>query len=111
MSSNRLRLIGIVLSAAWIAVIGISGLYSIGTEVRRNFIVCYRMQAEAKADPRCARADVGSIASWCALKDMKCRPERPLNKFGVLAALCLGPPALGWLFGGILQSRKRRRLM
>jgi hypothetical protein len=106
---SRLKLIGVAASVAWIASVGVLGINRVAAEARLDFITCHRIQMAVQADPRCAKTDIGSMYSLCVLKDAGCQINTPLDKLRFIAALCLGPPILGWLFARLRRSISRRR--
>jgi hypothetical protein len=70
--NSRRRLIGIVLSAVWIALTGAFGLMQAGAKAHRQAMLCHRMQAEAKAAPQCAAADAVLHNPLCGWKNAAC---------------------------------------
>jgi hypothetical protein len=99
-NSRRARLIGIVLSAAWIALTGAYGLMQAGAKAHREAMRCYQMQAEAKAAPQCAAADAVLQNPLCGWKNASCSAsalDYPKD-LAYTAAIAFVPPALIWIF-------------
>lgn len=98
-NSRRWRLIGIVLSAAWIALSGAYGLMHAAAKAHRDAMFCYRMQAEMRAAPQCAAADAIKRNPLCMWKETSCSTSvlaYPMD-LADTAAVALIPPAFVWI--------------
>jgi hypothetical protein len=99
-NSQQWRLIGIVLSAAWIALTGAYGLMQAGAKAHREAMLCYQMQTEAKTAPQCAAADAALQTPLCGWKNATCSAsalDYPTD-LAYTAAIAVVPPALIWIF-------------
>jgi hypothetical protein len=106
--TRRARWIGIVLSAVWIALAGGYGLMHAGAKAHREAMLCYRMQAEAKAAPQCAAADAVLNNSLCGWKSAVCTAsalDHP-SDLAWTAGIAVVPPALIW---ALIFWRRRTR--
>jgi len=105
---RRVRLIGIALSGVWIVLAGAYGVLHAAAKAHRDAMLCYRMQAEAKAAPQCAVADAVLHNPLCGWKSAVCTAsalDHP-SDLAWAAGIALVPPALIWSF--VLWRRARQ---
>jgi hypothetical protein len=104
------RLIVLVLSIAWIAAAGVYGFSRVTTEIHRQHMQCYRMQAEAKADASCAKPGAVVTNQLCAIASADCSRSARIEpgEIELRIAIALLPPALIWLFALTVRRRNRR---
>ncbi len=107
-SLGRLRLIGFLLSVAWIAVAGYYGLSRAAAKAHREFAFCHRLQVEAKATPRCAEPNAAMNDRLCGFKDADCNSHIAAADVASIAAVALVPPALIWVVVFVRHSKQRR---
>lgn len=107
MSAARLYSIGVMWSILWILAVGGYGLHRAAEGPRRFSMLCYRMQAQAKANPGCADPGSALRQPMCRFADANCQAAiDPAALAGVVAAALL-PPMLAWAI--VLVRRRKRR--
>jgi hypothetical protein len=113
MNARRRRLIGIVLCVAWIAVAGLYGLGRARAQTHRDVMFCYRMQAEAKTNPRCDAPHAVPTEPMCGFKFANCSEGSRIEPRALvsIAAVALLPPALCWIVAFAWTSANRRRVV
>lgn len=105
MSPRRLRFIGIVWTIGWVAAVALYGLSRVAAETHHDTMLCYRMKAEARAEPRCSEPNAEPPDYLCRFKDAVCEAPIDPGDIALVAAAALVPPALIW---ALVFFRRRR---
>jgi hypothetical protein len=110
MRFGRARLVGLLLTAAWIVAAGLYGLSRVSSEIHRQNMQCYRMQAEMEADPSCAKPGAVLTNHLCALRSADCSKWARIEpgEIELRTAVVFVPPLVVWLFVLVIQGWKRR---
>jgi hypothetical protein len=110
MRFGRARLVGLLLTAAWIVAAGLYGLSRVSSEVHRQNMQCYRMQAEVSADPSCAKAGATLTNQMCAIRSADCSKWARIEpgEVELRTAIVFVPPLMVWLFVLAIHRRTRK---
>jgi hypothetical protein len=105
-SPGRLLFAGLLWTVLWIVGVGLYGWHRLVSEPHHDTMLCYRMKAEAQAEPRCAQPSPELSETLCRFKDAGCETPVDPPDVAIVAAAALLPPALIWML--VLVRRRRQ---